>query len=274
LSQAGERAVVAARPGLFALARFGLFVKGALQLLIGLLALAAAAGDRRGRVTDAAGALWALAGEPLGRPLMLLLAVGLFAYAGLRFVQGLFDPQRRPRRPSTVLYRIADVFGGVGYVLLGTGAARLFMGLGGPSTSDARNRALTAETLALPYGPRMLMAFVVILAVLALLFLLRAFVVRDVCGDLAREEMSPATGHVAAVMIRIASLLQAVLFGTMATFFYRAARLHDARAVRGMGGVLRFLGQGHGTAVLVLLALGFVIMSGTSFIEARWRKLA
>jgi hypothetical protein len=75
-------------------------------------------------------------------------------------------------------------------------------------------------------------------------------------------------------MIRVASGLQALLFGTMASLVHRAALLHDANAVRGMGGVLRFLGARSGTAVLVMLAVGFVIMSGTSFVEARWRRLA
>jgi hypothetical protein len=253
--------------------RFGLVVKGLLQLLIGLLALAAAFGERHGRITDAAGALRAIAAQPLTRPILLLLSLGLLAYAGLRLVEGLLDPRRRPPVPRTWLYRVGDVVGGVTYILLGIGAARLFMGLGGPPTGDARSRRLAAETLALPYGPKMLVLCALVLGALAALFVARALLVRDVCGDLQKEQMGPVTRRAAAVMIRVASGLQALLFGTMATLVYRAAQLHDARAVRGMGGVLRFLGARPGTAILALLAIGFVIMSGTSFIEARWRKL-
>jgi hypothetical protein len=40
-----------------------------------------------------------------------------------------------------------------------------------------------------------------------------------------------------------------------------------------MGGVVRLISAGQGTTILTLLALGLVIMSVTSFIEARWRKL-
>lgn len=267
-------AAAVARSGLKVAARFGLIVKGTLQLAVGLLALAAAAGDRQGKVTDAAGALWTLAGHPLGRPALLLLCLGLLAYAGLRLVQGLFDPQRRPPGPTTVLYRIADLISGAGYLLLAVGAVKLLVGEGGPRSSDERNRALGREALALPYGPKMLMVTAIIIGVLAVLFLARALVVRDVLGDLRKEEMPPAARRIAAVMIRIASLVQAVLFVTIASFVHRAALLHDARAVRGMGGVLRFIADRQGSTILALLAVGFVIMSGTSFIEARWRKLS
>jgi hypothetical protein len=264
---------VSARAGLVALARFGLTVKGLVQLLVGLLALAVVFGDRHGRVTDGSGALKVLANEPAGRPFLLVLSLGLLAYAGFRLVQGLIDPTRRPPTPTTRLFRVGDVLSGAAYVLMGVGAARLFMGLGALPSSDDRSRRLTAETLALPYGPKMLMAFAAILGVLTLLFAARALVVRDVCGELNKDEMSPTTRRIAAVMIRLASVLQAVLWGTMATLVYRAAELQDPRAVRGMGGVVRMISASQGTAILALLALGFVIMSGTSFIEARWRKL-
>jgi len=272
-SPAGQATAANARAGLVALARFGLAVKGVVQLLIGLLALATVVGDRHGRITDAPGALRAVADEPAARPLLLVLSVGLLAYAGLRLVQGLFDPRRRPPSTVTWLYRAGDVLGGAAYVMLGIGAGRLFMGLGGLPSSDDHSRRLTAETLALPYGPKMLVALAVVLGALTLLFAARALIVRDVCGDLHKEEMGPTTSRAAAVMIRLASALQALLWGTMATLVYRAAELHDPRAVRGMGGVFRLISARQGTAILTLLALGFVIMSATSFIEARWRKL-
>jgi hypothetical protein len=262
------------RPGLVALGRFGLAVKGVIQLLVGLLALAAVFGDRHGRITDAPGALGALAAEPTARPLLLVLCLGLLAYAGLQVVQGLFDPLHRPRTPGTWLGRAGELVGGATHALLALGAGRLFMGLGANLSSDARSRRLTAETLALPYGPKMLVVAAVLLGALSLLFAARALIVRDVCANLMKDQMPPALCRAAAVMIRVASALQALLFGTMATLVYRAAQLHDARAVRGMGGVVRLIGSQQGTVILAVLALGFVIMSGTSFIEARWRKLA
>jgi hypothetical protein len=39
-----------------------------------------------------------------------------------------------------------------------------------------------------------------------------------------------------------------------------------------MAGVLRLISVRLGTLVLALIAVGFIAMAGTSFIEARWRK--
>jgi hypothetical protein len=260
-----------ARAGLRALARFGLLVKGTVQLLVGSLALAAVLGDRHGRITDAPGAMLTVARHRYGRPVLLLLAIGLFGYAGFRVVQGVFDPQRRPRTSSTACFRVADVLSGLGYLLLGIGAARLFAGLGAPS-SDARTRRLTAEALALPYGPRLLMVFAAVVFALALAFLARAFLVRDVCGDLLTEQMGQAGCRTAAALIRFSSVVQAILFGTTAALFHRAALAHDPGEVRGMGGVLRLIGARQGTWMLALIAIGFIAMACNSFIEARWRK--
>jgi hypothetical protein len=269
----GAGILVSVRPGLEALARWGLVIKGVLQLLVGALALSFVAGGGNGRLTDAAGALETLASGPLGRPALLIVAIGLFAYAGLRVTEGLFDPRRRPRTAVTALFRVGDVISGAGYALLGLGAARLLVGLRPLPSGDARNRRLTAEALALPYGPKILAAFALLLGALAVLFLIRALLVRDVGGDLVRERMGPVPYRLAGAMIRVASLVQAILFGTLATLFARAARAHDARAVGGMSGALRALGAHEGRFVLGLLAVGLLIMSATSFVEARWRKL-
>jgi hypothetical protein len=261
----------ALRPGLLVLARWGLVIKGVLQLLVGALALSFVVGGR-GRLTDAAGALGTLARGPLGRPVLLIVTTGLFAYAGLRMVEGLLDPRRRPRTAGTVLFRLGDLVSGGSYALLGLGAARLLVGLGAPPSGDARNRRLTAEALALPYGPKILGAFALLLGALAVLFVIRAVVVRDVGGDLVRERMGPAAYRVAGLMIRVSSLVQAMLFGSLAVVFSRAARAHDWREVYGMSGVLHALGAHEGKVILGLVAVGLVIMSGTSFVEARWRK--
>src|SRR4051812_48757390 len=83
LDEGGRQAVIASTPGLVVLARFGLAMKGLVQLLVAALALAHVFGDSHGRITDAPGALAALARAPSGRPAILLMTTGLFAYAGL-----------------------------------------------------------------------------------------------------------------------------------------------------------------------------------------------
>jgi hypothetical protein len=59
----------------------------------------------------------------------------------------------------------------------------------------------------------------------------------------------------------------------MAYLFFRAAQIHDADAVKGMGGVLRLITAEYGPRALAIIAIGFIAMAGSSFIEARYRRL-
>ena len=264
----------AVRFSLVAFARYGLAAKGMVQLLIGTLALSAAVGNRGGRVTDAAGALVAMGREPFGRPVLLLLAIGLLGYAALRLVQGFLDPEARPRTAKIMVLRVGDVISGGAYMLLAYGTFRLFLGTGAPVSADARSRTLTGEALALPYGSNLLMAFALLLMIMAGFFLARAVLIKDVCADLAVDELGPAGCKTASLLIRVASLVQTTIFGTMGYLFFRAALVRNPAEVRGAGGVLRLISAEYGTRVLAVLAVGFLAMAGSSFVEARYRRLA
>src|SRR4029434_8648379 len=74
-------------------ARVGFLVKGVLYMVIGALALQVAA-KAGGRVTGTRGALTTVLGQPFGRALLLVAALGLFGYAAWRVLQGFFDPDR------------------------------------------------------------------------------------------------------------------------------------------------------------------------------------
>ena len=75
------------------LARVGFLVKGVLYIVVGALALQVAA-RTGGRVTGTRGALTTVLGQPFGRTLLLVAAIGLLGYAVWRVLQGLFDPDR------------------------------------------------------------------------------------------------------------------------------------------------------------------------------------
>ena len=76
LGDAGSRA--AAHPVARRLARFGYLCKAVVYAVLATLALLAAAG-LGGRATDSRGAITTIAGEPYGRGLVAVLAVGMFA---------------------------------------------------------------------------------------------------------------------------------------------------------------------------------------------------
>ena len=73
------------------LARIGFAVKGAVYLILGLLALLAGLGERGGRITDTHGAIATLLGQPFGRLVVGVLALGLALYSGWRFLEAFAD---------------------------------------------------------------------------------------------------------------------------------------------------------------------------------------
>src|SRR5687768_8374968 len=99
------------------LARAGFLVKGVLYLVIGTLAIQAAA-RAGGRITGTRGALLTVLGQPFGRMLLLAAAIGLFGYAAWRIVQGVLDPERYGRNWKGIAMRIGFVARGVMHAAL------------------------------------------------------------------------------------------------------------------------------------------------------------
>jgi hypothetical protein len=261
-----------AKPWFLAYARIGYVAKGLVHLLVGGLALAAALGTAGGRVTDAPGALRALAREPFGRPLLLLVGVGLFGYAVVRFVFGLLDPARRPRSLRFVFIRIGEVASGAAYLLLVWGSFLLVAGNGVPPTGDARARVLSQEALRLPYGVGLITIAALIFSGVGIWFLVRGLFVPNVCADLEVDELGLGGCRLAAVFIRMGSVAQGTMFAWVGYLLFRAAAQHDPGQARGMDGVLRLL-ERYGHGLLALMAAGLLAVGVSAFIEARWRKL-
>jgi len=269
---AATEAVRNARPGFVSYARIGYIARGLVQVLVGGLALAAALGERGGRVTDAAGALRELAAEPYGRPLLVLLAAGLVGYASLRLVVGIFDPARRGRPLRMAFVRTGEVLSGLGYLLLAWGAVRLAFGAGVPPSSDARVRGLSHQAMQLPFGAVLIGAAALIFAGVGIWFLVRAFLVKNVCADLNERQLGPRGCRAAAFFIRLGCAAQGVLFGSVGYLLFRAAQRQNPAEAHGMDGALRLL-ERYGESLLGLMAVGLLALGVSAFIEARWRRM-
>ena len=131
------------------LARAGFLVKGVLYMVIGVLALQVAA-RAGGRVTGTRGALITVLGQPFGRTLLLVAAIGLFGYAAWRVIQGLFDPDRLGHDWRGLGTRGGFVASSVVHAALGRQAFRLYRGLSAPSGTSEREVA--TEALQWPLG--------------------------------------------------------------------------------------------------------------------------
>ena len=100
------------------LARFGFAAKGVVYMIIGVLAVLAAFGDRGEQTTDSRGALQEVLTQPFGQVLLGVIAVGLFGYAAWRFVQAIFDTENKGSDAKGIFTRIGYAGIGVLYASL------------------------------------------------------------------------------------------------------------------------------------------------------------
>ncbi len=99
-------------------ARFGYAAKGVVYLIIGALAVELAAG-RGGAATDQRGALRTIYEQPFGKFLLIVVAIGLIAFALWSFIQALFDTEGKGKKAKGILGRVGYAVIGISYGLLG-----------------------------------------------------------------------------------------------------------------------------------------------------------
>src|SRR5229473_3444320 len=95
--QSGTAAVkrAAENPILELLERLGYAVRGALYAVMGVLALKIALSVGGGQATDLSGSLVFLTGNPLGKFVLIVAAIGLAAYSMWGFLRAIYDPLNR-----------------------------------------------------------------------------------------------------------------------------------------------------------------------------------
>ena len=106
MTEAGlERVAGDAAPVLDRVTRLGFATKGLLTILVGVLALRHALGQG-GRLTGQEGAIRTLRDQPFGQVALVVLTVGLSAYALWMFVSAFVDPQGKGTRIVGIVERV------------------------------------------------------------------------------------------------------------------------------------------------------------------------
>ncbi|MDO8323168.1 MAG: DUF1206 domain-containing protein, partial [Phenylobacterium sp.] len=219
------------------------------------------------------GVLEAWANWPFGVVLLWLIGLGLYAFAGWRLLQSVFDADRQGSSLKAIGSRVGQAISGVVYAALGVSVFSLVDTLESLTETDeqAQTRQAVAKVLDLPGGELLIAA--------AGLFILGAGVGniiqvfgRDFCKPLACEA---AVRRWAPWVGRAGYLGRGVAFLPVGGLMLMAGLKARSGEATGMGGALQMMeAQPFGDALLILVALGLVAFGVFAVIEARYRRIA
>jgi len=270
-----ERAVedAADSPWVRGLGRWGLVVRGILYLVVAALALRIAQGRHDERV-DKQGALQAVARQPVGKILLVVLAIGLGGYALWRFSEAVLGPSGRTDKSKATLKRVGSVLRGLVYVgLMASAIGLVVQSSAKKGGANSREVDSTARVLGWP-GGRLLVTLIGIGIIGAGAYIGWRGVSRKFRKRLKMVEMSPVERRTVTVMGIVGHLSRMVVAVIVGVFLIAAANNHDPGEAVGIDGALKRLeATQQGPLLLTGVAAGLAAYGLYSFAEARYRRL-
>ncbi|MFC5754215.1 DUF1206 domain-containing protein [Actinomadura rugatobispora] len=251
------------------LTRVGLVGRGAIYLLIGLLAGRIGLGRGHGEA-DQKGALTAVAGTPGGTAALWLIVAGFAGLALWQFAEARYGrPVRDGHRAHNRLMSFAR---GLLYTM-GFAASLAFAAGHGGGSSDQQSRTFTARAMAEPGGRWVVLAVGAGFLVVGAITIVKA-VRREFLEELKTAGMRIRTRLTATVLGTTGNCARGLVLGGVGGFLVHAALTFDPGKARGLDGTLReFARTPAGPWLLLAVAAGLALFGAYSFFEARWRKV-
>lgn len=277
VSQVADEATV--EQGIERMGRVAIATQGVLYVVVGLLASRVAAGDRSAQPSQR-GALATVAHQPFGRGLLVVLALGLAAYAIWRAVLAVRGAPGDDDSKS-VARRAANAGRAVLYLSLTAAALRLLTrpepggaGSGGQSSGGSGDKAeqSTSTVLSWPAGP-----LLVILAGLAVIgtgvWNGHRAITRSFVDSLDLSRFDARHRRAVEWAGSIGYLARGLSFGLVGWFLVDAGLQHDPSETRGLDEALKELANtSYGPFLLSLLAIGLVVFGMFRVLDASVRR--
>jgi cytochrome bd-type quinol oxidase subunit 2 len=253
-------------------ARLGFVARGVVYAIVAGIAMRLAFGVGSSEQANKQGALQAIADQPLGRGVLVQLAIGLAGYALWRFSEaatGYRDEEDEKKRTAK---RVASVGKGAIYAAFCVSAISVVVGHSS-GNGEQQPKSWTARVLEWPAGP-----LLVALAGIAILAGGVYLVVRGLTTKFEKKlemaRMGPAMRRSTTVLGLVGSVGRGVVFGLLGVLLVGAALDHDPNQAQGIDGTLRTIADGaYGQILLFLTALALFAFAAFSFVEARYRRM-
>ncbi|MEL6579104.1 MAG: DUF1206 domain-containing protein [Cyanobacteria bacterium J06621_12] len=257
------------------LARFGYAAKGFVYGAIAILALLTAFSV--GGNTEASGttgALQAIARQPFGKILLILIAIGLVGYVLWRLIQAIQDPGNKGTDAKGLFSRAGYLMSGLTYAGVAVNAALLAFGSSSSSGGgDSSKQDWTATVMQQPFGRWLVGLAGAVTIGIGFYRIYRAYKTKF-RKKLNLTELNREREKWLVNISRLGIAARGVVFVMIGFFILQAAHQYDPQKVRGLDGALFTLTQQpFGKALLGLMALGLVCYSIYLLLQARCRQI-
>jgi hypothetical protein len=254
------------------LARLGFVARGVIYVLIGVFALDVAFG-RSGANASQAGALQAVAHQPFGEWLLIVVTVGLAAYALWRLMQALLGHGPEGGGDDSAGYRIQALVSAVIYASFTVLAIRILTSPQHKAGQQGKTHKTASDVLSLPGGQWLLgIAGAVLIAV----GLYQAYkgISRKFMEDTKTAEMSQ-TVRIWYERIGVTGYCgRAAVFLLTGTLVIIGAVRDTAKQAKGLDGALQTLAdKPYGAAALCAVAAALIAFGALSIADARYRRV-
>jgi len=245
-------------PATTALARGGLVASGILHLLLAVIVVQIAWFGSSASA-DQSGALGVLAGNPAGRVVLWVVAIGFAGLAVWQVTEAIGTPAGAGARTKAAAKAVV-------YAALAWSALRFAQGA--PSSSGAQSRDVTARLMAHSGGR-------IAVAVLGLVVVgVGAYHVRKGWTRGFRRDLVKSPGPFVDVAGRWGYVAKGIALVIVGVLFVVAAQRAQPDQAGGLDAALRTLGgQPFGTLLLTLVAAGLAGYGVYSFFRARYARI-
>ncbi|MGY0004943.1 DUF1206 domain-containing protein [Micromonospora sp. I033] len=251
------------------LTRAGFIGYGIVHLLFAWLALQIAFG-KSGEEGNQNGALRTLGAQPMGKFLLVAIAVGLFAMAIWQAFEAVIG-HRFLRGKEKLFERIASVVRVIVFVWLGWTAIKVFQDA---SSNAANQQQQFSEKLMASDGGRWLVGLAgLVLAAVGIGMVIYGLK-KKFERNLKTGEMSPKTHTLARRLGMAGYAARGAVFAVTGLLIVVAAVKYDPEKARGLDAALRTLrDQSYGPVLLALMALGIAAFGVYCFLQSRYRRV-
>lgn len=263
MSAKSHGAQVARSRGFEWFARSGLFARGAVYAIVGVLSIKLALGDG-GKATDQQGALQTIAKQSFGTALMVAMAIGLAGYASWRLMCAWID------RGDGAKERVGAAVSGVAYLVLCIAAVKIVVGAKAGSPDPAK---ATGGVLDWP-GGRYIVGAVGLIIIAEGVAQLYKGLAKTFLEDSRTNEMSQRARKLFTRLGTVGYVARAIVFALIGYFLAKAAYDYDPDKAIALDGALAKLARvDYGPYLLGLVAAGLIAFAAYAIADSRYRRV-